>query len=186
VERKFSCDYRASEATASRRVLNRAIYSRSLRWLSAAAILAPVALYLGFVFHANWTGWLGAYTATGIVGIGILLLAYIRFAAPRINERIFRRASGAAALEGRKVEYEFTDEGYRIRSEHFEGFQKWAGVERIVEGDGMVLFLRGPNANFVPARAFSSDAERGEFVQWALGRLTPEAREKSLTRTLIR
>jgi hypothetical protein len=50
----------------------------------------------------------------------------------------------------------------------------------------MVLFLRGPNANFVPARAFSSDAERGEFVQWALGRLTPEAREKSLTRTLIR
>lgn len=183
MERRFTTDYRASEATASRRVLNRAIYSRSLRWLSAAAILAPAALYLAFVFHANWTGWLGAYTVTGIVGVGIVLLAYIRFAAPRINQRIFRRASGAAALESRRVEYEFTDEGYRIRSEHFEGFQKWAGVERIVEGEGMVLFLRGPNANFIPARAFSSDAERGEFVAWVLDRLTSEARQKSVTRT---
>jgi hypothetical protein len=125
---------------------------------------------------------MGAYTVTGIVAVGVVLLMYIRFAAPRINQYIFRRASGAAALDGRKVEYEFTDEGYRIRSEHFEGFQKWAGVQRIVEGEGMVLFLRGPNANFVPARAFASDAERSEFVAWVLARLTPEAREKSVTR----
>jgi hypothetical protein len=182
MQTRFTLDYRSSEATASRRILNRAIYSRGLRWLSAAAILGPAIAYLAFVFHANWTAWMGEYTVTGIVGVGIVLLAYIRFAAPRINRFIFRRASGAAALEGRKVDYEFTEDGYRIRSEHFEGFQKWAGVERIVEGEGMVLFLRGPNANFIPGRAFSSAAERSEFVAWVLARLTPEAREKSVTR----
>jgi len=185
METRFTIDYRSSEAAASRRILNHALYSRGLRWLSAAAILAPAALYLVFAFHANWTAWMGEYTVTGIVGVGILLLAYIRFAAPRVNRRLFRRVSGVAALEGRKIEYQFSDEGYRIRTEHFEGFQKWAGVDRIVERDGMVLIVLGPNANFLPARAFSSDAERGEFITWVLARLTPEAREKSVTRTAI-
>jgi hypothetical protein len=185
VERKFTCDYRSGEAAASRRILNRAIYNRGLRWLSASAILAPAVLYLVFAFHANWTAWMGEYTVTGIVGVGLLLLIYIRFAAPRINRSLFRRVSGVAALEGRKIEYEFGDEGYRIRTEHFEGFQKWAGVDRIVEKDGMVLIVLGPNANFLPARMFSSAAERGEFIAWALARLSPEAREKSVTRTLI-
>lgn len=181
MERKFTCDYRGSEAAASRRILNRAIYSRGLRWLSATAILAPAALYLAFVFHANWTGWMGDYTVTGIVSVGIVLLIYIRFGAPRLNRLLFRRASGVAALEGRNIEYEFTDAGYRISTEHFEGFQKWTGVDRIVERDGMVLIVLGPNANFLPARTFSTAAQRSEFIEWALAQLTPEAREKSVT-----
>jgi hypothetical protein len=182
MQTRFTIDYRSGEAAASRRILNRTLYSRGLRWLSAGAILGPAVLYVAFVFHANWTGWLGADTVTVIVGVGIVLLVYIRFAAPRINRRLFRRASGVAALEGRKVEYEFSDEGYRIRTDHFEGFQKWAGVDRIVERDGMVLIVLGPNANFLPARMFASAAERGEFILWVLARLTPEAREKSVTR----
>jgi YcxB-like protein len=182
VELRFTCDYRGSEAAASRRILNRVIYRHTGRWAPHGAILVPAALYLGFAFYTNWTAWLGTYSLPAIIGMGILVLIYIRFAAPRLNQRDFARATGVLDLEGREVSYEFDEEGYRIHTEHFEGFQKWAGVDRIIEEGGMILIVLGPNANFLPKRLFSSAAERRDFVAWAVSHLSPAARRRSIVR----
>ena len=182
VELKFTCDYRGSEAATSRRILNRVIYRHAGRWAPHGAILVPAALYLVFAFMTNWTAWLGAYSLPAIIGVGILVLIYIRFAAPRLNQRDFARATGVAELEGREVSYEFGEDGYRIRTEHFEGFQKWAGVDRIIEEGGMILIVLGPNANFLPKRLFASAAERRDFVAWAVSHLSPAARLRSSVR----
>lgn len=182
VELKFTCDYRGAEAAASRRILSRAIYRRAGRVLPHSAILIPALLYLGFAFYTNWSGWLGRYSLPAIVAIGIVVLIYIRFAAPEINKREFARASGVTELEGRRVSYEFNEEGYRIRSEYFEGFQKWAGVDRIIDEGGMVLIVLGASATFLPRRLFTSAGQRREFVSWAVSRLTPPARKRSSIR----
>jgi hypothetical protein len=174
----FHIDYRADEAAASRQVLNHVLYG-GRRWMPAMGIVIPAALYIAFVFHANWTAWMGTMTTTVIVGVGVVVLLYIRFAAPRINRRLFARASGVAKLEGRQVGYEFTDLGFHIRTEHFEGFQKWAGVDRVIDDGRMILIVLGPNANFLPARLFASKEQRKEFLAWLLARLTPEARARS-------
>jgi hypothetical protein len=174
----FHIDYRADEAAASRKALNRALYG-GRRWLPAMGIAIPAALYVGFVLHANWTAWMGIWTTTVIVAVGVVVLLYIRFAAPRINRRLFERASGVARLEGRQIAYEFTDEGFHIRTEFFEGFQRWAGVDRVIDDGKMILIVLGPNANFLPARLFASKDQQREFAHWLLERLTPEARAKS-------
>jgi len=181
METRFSLDYRSAEAVAGRRLLNRTIYA-GRRWISSAAIFVPGALYVAFAFYSNWSGWLGRYTLEIVVGVGILLLIYIRFAAPVLNRRLFRRISGVADLEGRLVDYEFSDEGYRIRTQHFEGFQRWAGVDRMIDDGDMLLFVIGPNANHLPRRAFSSRDQRRAFIAWAVGRLTPQARARSRLR----
>ncbi len=92
------------------------------------------------------------------------------------------RAARVSELEGRKVSYEFGEEGYRIRADHFEGFQKWSGVDRIVEEGGMVLIVLGASANYLPRRMFPSSAHRREFVAWAVSHLSPEAQERSADR----
>jgi hypothetical protein len=182
VELRFTCDYRGSEAAASRRLLNRAIYRGTRRWLPHLAVLVPALIFLGFAYYTNQSGWLGRYSLPAIVGFGILVLLYIRVAAPRLNQRDFVRASGFRELEGRRISYEFNEEGYRISTQHFEGFQKWSGVDRIIEESGMVLIVLGAGANFLPKRMFSSAAQRREFVAWAVSRLSPAARARSKIR----
>ncbi len=174
----FTIDYRSAEALASRRLLSRALYG-GRRFVPALGIMIPAGLYLAFVLHANWTGWLGDYATYAILAVGVVVLLWIRFAAPRINRRMFARTSGVAQLEGRIIAYEFSDEGYHIRTEHFEGFQKWAGVDRIVDDGEMILLVLGPNAHFLPGRLFASPERRREFIAWALGKLAPEARARS-------
>lgn len=182
VELRFTCDYRLNEAAASRRILNRAIYRGARRWLPHGAILVPALFYLGFALYTSWSLWLGAWSMSAIIGVGIVVLIYIRFAAPRLNQRAFVRASGLAELEGRKVSYDFGEEGYRIRTDHFEGFQKWSGVDRIIEEGGMVLIVVGASANFLPKRMFSSLAQKREFVAWAVSQLSPAAQARSSLR----
>lgn len=182
MERNFTCEYRLSEAAASRRILNSVIYRARRRWLPHGAILLPVLLYLGFAFYTSWSLWLGTASLPAIIGVGIFVLLYIRFAAPRLNQRDFVRASGIRDLEGRKVTYEFNDDGYRIATEHFEGFQKWSGVDRVIEDSGMVLFIIGASANFLPKRMFATAAQRREFVGWATSRLPPAAQARSRNR----
>jgi YcxB-like protein len=178
MNQSFSIDYRADEAAASGRVLNRALYG-GRRWMPAMGIIVPAALFVVFVLHANWTAWMGKWTTTAIVGVGVVVLLYIRFMAPRINRRLFARTSGVARLEGRPVAYEFTDQGFHIRTEFFEGFQKWAGVDRIIDDGRMLLIVLGSNANFLPARLFESKEHRKAFVAWLFERLTPEAQARS-------
>jgi hypothetical protein len=182
LDRRFTIDYRADEAAASRKALNRALYG-GRRWMPAMGIIVPAALYVGFVLHANWTAWMGIWTTTVIVAVGVVVLLYIRFAAPRINRRLFERASGVARLEGRQIGYEFTEEGFHIRTEFFEGFQRWAGVDRVIDDGKMILIVLGPNANFLPGRLFASRRQRAEFAAWLLERLTPEARARSRVAT---
>jgi YcxB-like protein len=179
MEKSFTYDYRSAEALGSRRALNRALYGGGRRWTPSMVLLIPALLYVGFALYSNWTMWLGDLTVFVIVGAGLALLVYIRFAAPRINQRLFARMSGVAALEGRTIAYEFGEDGYHIHTQHFDGFQRWAGVDRIVETKGMVLIVLGPNAHFLPARLFASAGSRREFVAWALQKLGPEARARS-------
>lgn len=178
VQREYVLDYRGSEAQRSRRLLQRSLYGGG-RMGVAWAIILPVAAYLGFAGHAYVTLWLGDMSAPAIIAAGMALLAYIRLAAPWLNRRRFAKLSGVASLEGRQVRYEFEEEGFRISTEHFEAFQKWPGVDRIIMRDGMVMIVLGPNANFLPARLFASKEARNEFAAWLLLKLTPEARARS-------
>ncbi|RYG38106.1 MAG: YcxB family protein [Burkholderiales bacterium] len=180
MQREYTLDYRGAEAARSRRLLQRALYGGGRVGVSWAIIL-PVVAYLGFAAHAYLTLWLGDMTATAIIAAGMVLLAYIRLAAPWLNRRRFAKLSGVASLEGREVRYVFEEEGFRILTEHFEGFQKWAGVDRIIVRNGMVMIVLGPNANFLPARLFPSNEARREFCTWLLQKLTPEARARSVT-----
>jgi hypothetical protein len=178
LSQSFTIDYRAEEAAASRKILNRALYG-GRRWLPAMGIVIPAAIYVVFVLHANWTFWMGVWTTPVIVAVGVIVLLYIRFAAPRINRRLFEQASGVSRLQGRKIDYEFTDEGFHIRTEFFEGFQRWAGVDRVIDDGRMILIVLGPNANFLPERLFVSREQRKEFTAWLLQRLTPDAQARS-------
>jgi len=178
VQREYVLDYRGAEAARSRRLLQRSLYGGRVG--VAWAILVPVIGYLGFAAHAYLTLWLGSVTAPAIVAAGIALLAYIRLAAPRLNRRRFAKLSGVASLEGRRVSYQFEEEGFRISTEYFEAFQKWPGVDRIIVRDGMVMIVLGPNANFLPARLFASNEARQVFTAWLLQKLTPEARARSM------
>lgn len=90
-----------------------------------------------------------------------------------------REAVGRGETGGARGQHVFEEDGFRIRTEHFEGFQKWAGVDRVVVRDGMVLIVLGPNANFLPSRLFASNEARREFTAWLLQKLTPEARARS-------
>jgi hypothetical protein len=182
MQTSFSYDYRSAEAIESRRVLSRAVYGGARRWMPPLALLIPALLYVAFALYSNWTAWLGDRTLIVIVALGLALLIYIRFAAPRINRRLFAKASGVAALEGRKIAYEFGEDGYRIATEYFEGFQKWGGVDRIIERPDMVLIVLGANAHFLPGRLFASEADRRAFVDWALMKIHPEARARSFTK----
>lgn len=177
METRFALDYRNAEAAQSRRALSRALY-RAHRW-GSAAIVIPAVLYVAFAVHAWATLWPGTLTATVIIGAGLVLLIYVRVAAPILNRRRMARVSGLRDLEGRQVVYTFDDDGFRIETEHFDGFQKWAGVDRILVDQGTVLIVLGMNAHFVPGRLFTSAGQRREFVAWALQKLTPEARGRS-------
>lgn len=179
MQKEFVLDYRGAEASRSRRLLHRALYGgrgSGVAW----AIIVPAIAYMAFAAHAYVTLWPGDMTATAIVATGIALLGYIRLAAPWLNRRRFARLSGVKSLEGRQFTYAFEDDGFRISTEHFEAFQKWPGVDRIIVQDGMVMIVLGPNANFLPARLFPSNEARREFVAWMLQKLTPEARARSV------
>ncbi len=178
MEKRFQFDYRGTEAALSRRVLRRALYGGQ-KWGAPWPVVAPVLVYLVFAGHAYVTLWLGDMTAPVIVASGMVMLAYIRLAAPWFNRKQLARLSGAASLEGRRVAYEFDDTGIRIRTEHFEAVQKWAGVDRIIGRGGMVLIMLGPNAHFLPRRLFESEEEQRDFLAWMLQKLTPEARARS-------
>lgn len=179
VQRQYALEYRSAEAARSRRLLQRSLYGGG-RMEVAWAIIIPVVAYLCFAGHAYLTLWLGEIAAPVIIAAGMVLLGYIRLAAPWLNRRRFAKLSGVASLEGRQVSYTFEEEGFRIQTEHFEAFQKWAGVDRIIVRDGMVMIVLGPNANFLPARLFPSKDARREFTAWLLQKLTPEARARSL------
>ncbi len=179
MQREFVLEYHGAEAARSRRLLHRALYGGrgpGIAW----AIVVPAIAYLAFAAYAYVTLWPGDMTATVIIATGIALLAYIRLAAPWLNRRRFARLSGVASLEGRQMTYAFEEEGFRISTEHFEAFQKWPGVDRIIVRDGMVMIVLGPNVNFLPARLFPSNEARREFVAWILQKLTPEARARSV------
>jgi hypothetical protein len=177
----FTIDYRGEEAIESRRVLNRALYG-GRRFLPALGVVVPAVLYVGFVLHANWTVWMGEWTTTVIVAVGVVVLLYIRFAAPRLNRRLIARKSGAARQEGRRIDYEFTEDGYHIQTEFFTAFQKWAGVDRVIDDGSMLLIVLGPNAHFLPGRLFASKEARQEFVAWMIQRLPPDAQARSSMR----
>lgn len=177
METRFTLDYRNAEAARSRRALSRALH-RGHGW-GSPAIIIPALLYVGFATHAWATLWAGNLTATAIIGAGLVLLVYVRIAAPILNRRRLSRVSGLRDLEGREVTYTFNEDGFHIHTEHFEGFQKWAGVDRILVDDGAVVFVLGMNANFLPGRVFTSALQQREFVAWALQKLTPEARSRS-------
>src|SRR5262245_5363031 len=128
VQTDFTIDYRATEALASRRALGRVLYGGP-RWMAWLAIVLPAALFVAFAIHAWMTLWLGEMTSSIIVAACIGLVVYIRLVTPLIGRGQFRRLSGIRALEGSKVSYAFGEDGYRIVTEHFEGYQKWPGVD---------------------------------------------------------
>ncbi|HVY88349.1 MAG TPA: YcxB family protein [Hyphomonadaceae bacterium] len=180
MQTRFTYDYRRAELAGSAKVLNRALYG-SGRTVYLLLATFPAFVLLGFIAVGAYSGWWGDwYLAAMLYGCAFVLI-YSRFAAPAIRKRLMKPPTGQAALEGREIGYDFGDDGYRITTQYFEGFQKWAGVDRIIETPEMVLIVLGANAHFLPGRLFASDKDRRTFVDWALQKIHPEARARSLT-----
>lgn len=174
MDKTFSYAFNSNEAAANARVLSRALYSKA-RATYAAVLITSVAVVLGVALAGVYLGWWGDFSSAAlIVGIGLAFLIS-RFVASRLA----KRARSGREIEGRTVEYEFGEDGYRIRTQTFEGFQKWAGVDRVIDAKGSILFVLGLNAHFLPDRLFASADARREFLAWTLDRISPEARARS-------
>lgn len=178
MDRTFRYDFSIAEAAANARALNRALYGNA-RFAYAAVLAVSFVVVLGIALTGAYLGWWGDfYNAALIVGVGLALLLS-RFITSALRRRMAKRARAGHEIEGRRVDYTFGDDGYRISTETFEGFQKWAGVDRIIDGKGSVMFVLGLNAHFLPDRLFETPEARREFLVWAAGKLTPEARARS-------
>lgn len=177
--RSFSFDYRGAEAVAHSRMLTRSLYTQGSRTSATMLALAPAVALFGAALLGFRLGWWGDYGVTALVvaaGGGIVLS---RLTTQLVNARAYRKISGVASNEGMDVTYAFGDEGYAIRTPHFDGLQRWTGVDRIVAGGGAVMFVVGAHAHTVPARCFATTTERDDFLRWVLEKLTPEARARS-------
>jgi membrane protein implicated in regulation of membrane protease activity len=178
VDRKFTWQFSSAEAAANARVLSRALYGHA-GFIYAMLVTAASLAVLGVALAGSYLGWWGDYYIATVIVAAALVLLLSRFVAPWLRRTLFRPSHRGGEIEGRAVEYEFGDDGYRIRTETFEGFQKWAGVDRIIDTSGAILFVLGLNAHFLPDRLFASADARGEFLDWALNRISPEARARS-------
>jgi hypothetical protein len=174
MEKKFSYQFSGDEAAANARLLSRALYSNA-RATYVVVLVTSVAVALGIALAGAYLGWWGDFSSAAlIIGIGLAFLVS-RF----VGSRLAKRAHSSHEIEGRTVEYEFGEDGYRIRTRTFEGFQKWAGVDRIIDSKGSILFVLGLNAHFLPDRLFASAEARREFLLWALEKISPEAWARS-------
>jgi len=113
-----------------------------------------------------------------------LAAAFVLLILLRVGQgRLRRGGSGlppsVQAQEGLKVTFEFSDDGYRITSDYFEGFQRWPGVYCILADETLIVFLISDIGHVLPVRALASADERASFLRWALDRLSPEARARS-------
>jgi hypothetical protein len=179
METRFTLDYRSSEAAASARALNRELHDAA-RWNYALVATLPPVLLLGAALAGMYLAWWGDSYSTAVIGAAAVAFPWTRLVSPSLRRKLLKPSGGV--LEGRVVDYEFSEDGCRIRTEHFERSQKWAGVDRIIEESGMVLIVIGPNADFLPKRMFVSAAQRRDFVVQADFRLMPAARRRSVIR----
>ena len=176
MEKQFTIDHRGAEAASSARALRREPHGSS-RWTYALIAALPPIVLLGAAVAGVYLGWWGENYFTVVIGAAALAFLWTRLLSPLLRQKLLKPTGGV--LEGRMVEYEFGEDGYRIRTETFEGFQKWIGVDRIIDAKGSILFVLGMNAHFLPDRLFASPEARREFLDWALGRISPEARARS-------
>jgi hypothetical protein len=176
MEMRFTIDFRGAEAVRSARALRRELHGSSRWTYMLAAALPPIAL-LGVAATGVYLGWWGESYFTVMIGAAAIAFLWTRLLSPLLGQKLLKPIGGL--LEGRMVDYEFGEDGYRIRTETFEGFQRWAGVDRIVDAKGSILFVLGLNAHFLPDRLFASPDARREFLDWALEKISTEARARS-------
>jgi hypothetical protein len=171
MQTRFDYDFRGAEAANSAKLLRGALHGSS-RWTYAlAAALPPVGL-LGAAAAGVYLGWWGDNYFTVVIGAAAMAFLWTRLVSPLLRRKLLKPTGGV--LEGRVVGYEFGEDGYRIHTDTFEGFQKWAGVDRIIDAKGAILFVLGMNAHFLPDRLFASAEARREFLDWALGKISSE------------
>lgn len=177
MEKTFAFDYRKAEAAGATRALREAsAASRRGRLLAINA--TPAVLVFLFCLASYVFGWWGEWLLTVSIIACMVGLGVTRLVSPWLRRK-WAAPPARASLDGRRIAYAFEDTGYRISTEFFEGFQKWGGVERLVDGAEAILFVVGDHAHFLPHRLFASEAERRGFLAWALDRLMPEARARS-------
>jgi hypothetical protein len=99
---------------------------------------------------------------------GFLFLAATMFSIPPFVSRfVARRAYLKSPHRGRKLRFEWSDEGVRMSSPTGDAHLAWAGLVRVVRfPDGLLLF-RGPYAaTWIPSSAYADphDAARVETL----------------------
>ena len=178
MQTKFTWEFRSSEAAANSRLLARTLYGNAGFYYGLLTVLAPV-LVMGVALVGVYHDWWGDYYPAAVIVAAMLVILILRLGRPWLRRVLFKPPHGGGEIEGRRVDYMFGEDGYRIETETFEGFQKWAGVDRIIDAKGSVMFVLGLNAHFIPDRLFASPEARREFLAWAAGKLMPEARARS-------
>jgi len=173
----FDYEFRVAERRAGARLLRRVLYPARRIDFNVVILIGPVAL-AAVALAGRFLGW---WDETGqflglVAAFAFLLL--LRFGLRQMARKAPPPAS-VQANEGRQVKFVFSETGYSMTSEFFDGMQRWPGVHCIIAGEGVTLFVISDMAHILPDRTFATPADRTAFLAWALERLTPEAQARS-------
>jgi hypothetical protein len=170
----FDYEFRVAERRVGSRLLRRQLYP--LKGANMVVVGVPIAL-AAIASLGRYLGWWEV--SAQLVGMvaALLLLFVLRYGLARMMRSIV--PPSVMANEGRRIRFEFSDDGYTMTSEFFEGRQRWPGVFYMIAGEGLILFVISDMAHILPDRTFATPEDRKAFLAWALDRLTPEARALS-------
>lgn len=147
--------------------------------LLCVAVAVPVAL------ACVWGGYFLGYFLSGETGaivfmfIGVVASLFLSQKLMVIlNRWMIGRVPGSAALNG-ETTLTLDEDGVHHTSEVSDTVVRWTGISHIFSRRGTLFFATGLSAYYLPARCFSSEADRREAIDFALARMTPEARARS-------
>lgn len=147
--------------------------------LMCVAVAVPVAL------ACIWGGYFLGYFLSGETGAIVFMFTGVvvsLFLSQKLmavlNRWTIGRVPGSAALNG-EATVTLDEDGVRYTTEVSDTVVRWTGISHIFSRRGTLFFATGLSAYYLPARCFSSEADRREAVDFALARLTAEARARS-------
>lgn len=167
------------ENLSATHVLRRRLFPIRYQLLILASVFVPVAAGAG-------VGFLAAVLAKSTINAPVFVLLGViggilagRPLVAVANRWSIKQRGGAAADEDVESAVLLDDQGIQIFSPFSETRIAWAGVAYIFADKGTLYFVRGLWAYYVPARCFANELERKAAIDYAVARLTPEARKRS-------
>lgn len=147
--------------------------------------LLCLAVALPISIACVWGGYFLGHLLSGETGAIVFMFLGVLvslFASQRLmvvlNRWMIGRVPGSTALNG-EATLALDEDGVHYTTEVSDTVVRWTGISHIFSRRGTLFFATGLSAYYLPARCFSSEAARREAIEFALARMTPEARARS-------